>query len=100
MDRLRCGAIVSAAFIDHIEDIYLAEKAHHPGEVIGIEYTRCIDGARKGQSWWRSTWTSRRPIPEHMIFQVGGVDVFMPPKTSRALKDHFIDVRDGQVVVK
>jgi|GEM_PF-484867 len=99
MERLRCGAIISEAFIDYIEELYLREKAAHAGEVVAIEFTRCIDGVRKGQTWWRSTWTSRRLVPEHMLYSIGGIDVFLPPKTSKALKDHYIDVKNGQVVV-
>lgn len=85
--------------MDHIEDLYIRESADHRGEVIAIEYTKCIDGERAGQSWWRQTWATRRGIPEYMIFQVAGVDVFFPPKSAKALKDHFMDFKDGQVVI-
>ena len=98
MERLRCGMIISEAFVDYIEAIYLKEKERHQGEIIALEYTHCIDGLRQGQSWWRSSWTSRRLVPEHMVYEIGGIDVFMPPKTTKALKDRYVDVKEGNVV--
>lgn len=99
MDRLRCGAIVSSLFIQHIENLSLQEQARYPDELIRIEFTRCIAGPRKGQAWLRTSWTERKRTPDHMIFPVGSVFIALPPKTCQALKNSFIDIKDGQVVV-
>ena len=64
-----------------------------------IDYTRCIDGPRKGDAWWSLTWTSDKAVRASNLFKVGEYRIYISPQTQKALKHHYIDFRDGGVFV-
>ena len=99
MTRLRCGAVVSGAFIDYLESVYEKEQHLHPGEIFVIEYLRCADGNRAGKAWWTQCWASRDGMPDYQIHRVGGVEVYLPSGTAAGLSGRFVDYKDDEIRV-
>ena len=96
MVRLRCGVILLPAFIDHLQGLCAKRK---DGLLPAIDYIKCVDGARKGSSWWSLTWTSDKAVRASNLFKVGEFQIYLSPQTQKALKHHYIDLRDGEVFV-
>ena len=96
MERLRCGVILLPAFIEHLQGLCAARE---DGLLPAIDYVKCVDGARKGDSWWSLTWTSDKAVRASNLFKVGDYRIYLSPQTQKALKHNYIDFRDGSVFV-
>lgn len=96
MDRLRCGVILLPAFIEHLQGLCARRE---DGLLPAIDYVRCVDGPRKGDSWWSLTWTSDKAVLARNLFKVGDYRIYLSPQSQKALKHRYIDFRDGGVFV-
>lgn len=98
MQRLRCGVILLPNFIAHLQALCAKRD---DGLLPAIDYVRCVDGARRGESWWSLTWTSARAVRSCNLFKIGDEDmqIYISPQSQKALKHHYIDFRDGAVFV-
>lgn len=99
LTRLRCGIIVTDAFVAWLEAWREREAAAHFGLVPEISYVRCREGERAGQSWVSVIWRALDGVQEHEIYEVGSVRVFFARQTRVALRERCLDVREGAVVV-
>ena len=100
MERLRCGAILSSAFLRYVEERYETDAAQAEDEILSVEYLRVAEGELGGRSWWRESWIPRDSIPDHEIFRTGRVHLHIPLTSQRGLKDRFADIdADGKVTV-
>jgi len=100
LERLRCGIILTDAFITWLEAWHAREAEAHFGLVPEISYVRCKEGERAGQSWVSLIWRPLDGVEEHEIFSVGRVRVFFPRQTRTALRDRCLDVQDDRIVVR
>ena len=99
LERLRCGIIVTSAFIEWLEAWKARESAANFGLVPELNFVQCKEGSRAGQSWVSLIWRPLEGIAEHEIHRVGAVRVFFPRQTRAALRERCLDVRDGAIVV-
>ncbi len=102
MERLRCGVILTDAFLAHLQDLLEEGAPAHPGQVLAIDYIRCRDGERAGQSWLEWFWVSRKALTtEHCFFRIPslGAEVYLSPQSQQGLKNRFIDFRKNAVFV-
>lgn len=99
LERLRCGIIVTSAFIEWLEAWKQREAAANFGLIPELSFVLCKEGARAGQSWVSLVWRPLDGTAEHEIHPVGTVRVFFPRQTRSALRDRCLDVRDGRIVV-
>ena len=96
MERLRCGVILLPQFIKHLQALCAGrEDALLPA----IDYVKCVDGPRRGDSWWSLTWTSDKAVRASNLFRVAGVQIYLSPQTQKALRHRYIDFRGGGVFV-
>ncbi len=100
LERLRCGIILTDAFISWLERWHAREAGANFGLVPEISYVRCKEGKRAGQSWVSLIWRPLDGIQEHEIFHAGSVRVFFGRQTRAALRERCLDVQDGRIVVR
>lgn len=99
MQRLRCGVILTDAFLAWL-DAWVAEQgSSHEARVLAIEYLRCREGLRAGQAWLEWFWAKRQGVAEHNLFWVNGVDLYLSPTTQKGLKWRCLDAKEGQPYV-
>jgi hypothetical protein len=96
MEKLRCGVILLPDFIGHLQALCAKRE---DGLLPAIDYVRCVDGPRSGESWWSLTWTSARAVRPYNLFKVGEMQIYLSPQTQKALRHRYIDFRDGAVFV-
>ncbi len=99
MERLRCGVIFTDPFLAFLGGLAAREAVLHPGEVLALDYIRCVDGARAGQSWLEWMWVRRSGLSEHCFFRVAGLELYLSPPTQQGLKHRYLDMRDGKPFV-
>lgn len=100
LERLRCGIIVTSAFIEWLEAWKHREAAANLGLIPELSFVVCKEGARAGQSWVSVVWRPLEGIEEHEIHAVGAVKIFFPRQTRSALRDRCLDVKDGGIIVR
>ena len=99
LERLRCGIIVTSAFIEWLEAWKTREGAANFGLVPELSFVLCKEGSRAGQSWVSLIWRPLEGMAEHEIYSVGTVRVFFPRQTRAALRERCLDIREGSIVV-
>jgi hypothetical protein len=99
LERLRCGVIVTAAFIEWMKAWKAREGAANFGLIAELSYVRCKEGERAGQSWVSLVWRPLDGIKEHELFEVGTVKLYFPKQTRLALRDRCLDIQSDRIVV-
>ena len=99
LERLRCGIIITGAFIDWLEAWKTREAHANFGLIAELDYVSCREGERAGQSWVSLIWRPLNGVREHEIFVIGAVRVFLGRQTRRALRDRCLDIRDDRIIV-
>ena len=99
LQRLRCGIIVTEAFVAWLRAWQQREAGANFGLIPELNYVRCGEGERAGQSWLSLIWRPLDGVKEHEIFHIGGVRLFIPRQSRSALRERCVDVRDGALVV-
>ncbi len=100
MHRLPCGVIYTDAFATHLAELQEEEDADRNGQILCLEYLRCVTGEKTGASWWKLEWAPRHRAPEDCLFAIGSVLVWLSLQTQRGLKHRCLDWRDGEVVIR
>ncbi len=100
MQRLRCGVILTDAFLAWLEEWLKAEGTSHEARVLAFEYLRCKDGPRGGEAWLEWFWAKRAGLSEHNLFRIGGVEVYLSPGTQAGLKWRCLDAKEGRLWVR
>lgn len=96
MQRLRCGVILTDAFLAWFDGWIAAEGASHEARVLAFEYLRCREGARAGQAWLEWFWAKRSGLSDHNLFHINGVEVYLSPSTQKGLKWRCLDAHGGR----
>ena len=99
LHRLPCGIILTDAFIVWLQAWKGREAAAHFGLIPELNYVRCREGERSGQSWLSLIWSPLDAVKAHEIFDIGGVRVFIPRQSRIALRERCVDLKDGAPVV-
>ena len=99
LQRLRCGIILTDAFISWLEAWHAREAPGNFGLVPELSYVRCREGERAGQSWVSLIWRPLDGMAEHEIHEVGAVRVSFPRQTRVALRERCLDVFREAIVV-
>lgn len=99
LERLRCGIIITDAFVAWLEAWKAREAAANFGLIAELSYVRCLEGERAGQSWVSLIWRPLDGVAEHEIFEIGGARVYFARQTRRALRDRCLDIRGDRIVV-
>jgi hypothetical protein len=109
MIRLRCGVILTDAFLDWLREWTGREGSSHQGRVLAIEYVRCGEGPRAGQAWLEWMWVKRLGLSTHCLFRLEDIavennlpvplDVYLSPQTQKGLRWRHLDARLGQPTV-
>ena len=99
MDKLRCGVILTDAFVAFLRR-EAARQEMGSGELVAIiEYVKCVEGQRAGESWWKLAWGRAAGREEWCLFPIDGLRIYLSKQTQHALKWKHIDYRDGTVTV-
>ncbi len=99
MMRLRCGVILTRAFLDFLSEMWTREAPAHPRCVVVIDYVRCKDGPRAGQAWLECFWFAKAALSEHCVFTVAGAELYLSPQSQAGLKWRYLDAADGRLRV-
>lgn len=99
LERLRCGIIVTSAFIEWLEAWKQREAAANFGLIPELNFVVCKEGVRAGQSWVSLVWRPLEGVGEHEIHKVGTVPVFFPRQTRSALRERCLDIHNDRIVV-
>ena len=99
LERLRCGIIVTSAFIEWLEAWKTREAGANFGLIPELGFVQCKEGARAGQSWVSLVWRPLDGVAEHEIHAVGAVRVFFPKQTRAALRERCLDIIHDRIVV-
>lgn len=99
LERLRCGIIVTSAFIEWLETWKAREGAGNFGLIPELGFVQCKEGPRAGQSWVSLIWRPLDGIAEYEVHAVGTVQVFFPRQTRAALRERCLDIRGDRIVV-
>ena len=99
LERLRCGIIVTDAFVGWLEAWKTREEEANFGLIPELSYVRCREGERAGQSWVSLIWRPLQGVEEHELFAIGGVRVFFARQTRSALRDRCLDIHEDRIVV-
>lgn len=105
MIRLRCGVILTDAFLAWLRDWTAREGTSHAGRVLALDYIRCREGPRAGQAWLEWLWVKRAGLSAHCLFRIDGVatendapaplDLYLSPQTQKGLRWRHLDARGG-----
>ena len=99
LERLRCGIIVTSAFIEWLEAWKTREAPANFGLIPELGFVQCKEGPRAGQSWVSLIWRPVDGVAEHEIHAVGTVQLFFPRQTRAALRERCLDIREDRIVV-
>lgn len=100
MQRHPSGIIYTRQFSDFLRSKQQSEGNRHPGELLSLEYMRCVDGEKAGTAWWHIDWVSLLAVPADQKLEIGETSVFIHRQSRRGLKNRLLHFADGQVVVK
>jgi hypothetical protein len=95
MTKLRCGVILLDDFILYLRDRWRTEYVAHFGQILVIEFLRCKEGARAGQTWLEIFWMAPHGLSESCLFSVEKVTLYLSPQTQKGLKDHYLGLKSG-----
>jgi hypothetical protein len=99
MIKLRCGVILTDAFLFFLQQLNQRVTDPHSHEVLALEYIRCAEGDRAGQSWLEWFWFPRAGLKSECFFAVGLLELYLAPQTQKGLKYRYLDVKDGSPFV-
>lgn len=99
LERLRCGIIVTETFIQWLKAWKTREGGANFGLIAELNYVKCREGERAGQSWVSLVWRPLDGVKPHELFEVGTVRLFFPKQTRQALKERCLDIREDRIIV-
>jgi hypothetical protein len=99
LERLRCGIIITDAFVEWIEEWRKREGSENFGLIAELSFVRCGEGERAGESWVSLIWRPLEGVEEHEIYRIGTVRVFFARQTRRALLDRCLDIHENRIMV-
>lgn len=100
MDRLRCGVIYTNEFSAFLKSWWEAGPEHHSARIPSLDFVRCREGARSGESWATLGWVPRRNVPDYEVFAVGVTPLHLPRQSQKGLKWSCLDAVDGKLLVR
>jgi len=109
MIRLRCGVILTDAFLAWLREWTATEGTSHAGRVLALDYIRCREGPRAGEAWLEWLWVKRHGLSPHCVFRIDDVavendqsaplDLYLSPQSQKGLRWRHLDARHGQPTV-